>query len=89
MKPVVPKVAPGLRVRITCPGALNIRSTPSKSGKFVGSALAEAEYQVYEVKDLTDVWVRISEKEQKWIALYHRGSTNAVFFTVRGDIDNL
>ena len=37
---------------------------------------------MFEIKDLgQEIWVRISEKEQKWLALYYQGAVNATFFT--------
>lgn len=82
MKPVIPAITPGLRVRVTC-GGLYVRSGPAKTNKSVDLVAGGYEAQVFEVKDLgQEIWVRISEKEQKWLALYYQGDVNATFFTV-------
>ena len=83
MKPVIPTITPELRVRVTCTG-LNVRSGPGVTNPSIGTtAFKGYEAQVYDIKSFgEEVWVKISENEQRWIALYYQGSIYAIFFDV-------
>ena len=83
MKPVIPVITPELRVRVTCTG-LNVRSGPGVTNPSIGTtAFKGYEAQVYDIKSFgEEVWVKISEKEQRWIALYYQGSIYAIFLEV-------